>query len=63
VIRFVQPKLLPPTTVQPGAYISLWDKTTTSPCTIKDIAAFVLDYVSNWQETICRRIDWVIDRI
>jgi RNA-dependent RNA polymerase len=44
--RALQPSLHPQFTSKPGAYKSLPEKETIHPCTVKDVADFVINFVS-----------------
>jgi hypothetical protein len=43
----LDPKLFPERTAPPGSYIGLPHKTTTEPCTIADVADFVINYIQS----------------
>ncbi|KII86358.1 hypothetical protein PLICRDRAFT_114791 [Plicaturopsis crispa FD-325 SS-3] len=43
----LDPKLFPMRTSEPGSYISRPDKQTSEPCTVVDVADFVIDYINS----------------
>jgi hypothetical protein len=43
----LDPKLFPQSTAAPGSYIGLPHKTTKEPCTIADVADFVINYIQS----------------